>query len=173
MNTAVRNIVLVGFMSTGKTTIGAALAQRLGWTFVDTDQLIMEQLGLSIPDIFAKFGESYFRDAEAKALRKVMQGERQVVSTGGGCVLRKENREAMTAGGLVVALTAPADVLISRLRGDADRPLLQGGVEERVHRLLKEREHAYDFAHATIDTSIHSIQEAAEQIIAIAKETVN
>lgn len=168
MNTAVRNIVLVGFMSTGKTTVGAALAKRLGWTFVDTDQEIIRREGLSIPDIFAKYGEHYFRDAETQVIHDIMKGEKQAVSTGGGSVLRKENCDAMAAGGLVVALTAPADVLISRLREDTERPLLQGGVEERVHRLLKEREHAYDFADATIDTSVLSVEEAVDHILKLA-----
>jgi len=156
---------MIGFMGTGKSTVGSALADRLGWRFVDTDAAVVEREGRSIPELFEEKGETYFRDAETSVLTSVLSGSRQVVSTGGGAVLREANREAMLGGGFVVALTAPTEVLLARLRGDSNRPLLAGDKEERVHRLLAERKNAYDFAHLVIDTSRSNVRETVESII--------
>ncbi|MCI3921485.1 shikimate kinase [Paenibacillus sp. TRM 82003] len=169
LNEKERNIVLIGFMGTGKTTVGLALAERLGWRFVDTDERIVEAEGRSIPDIFGTDGEAYFRDLEERVIAETLRGARQVVSTGGGAAVRRANRETMLAGGLVVALKAPEAVLLGRLRGDANRPLLAGDQEERVHRLLQERKHAYDFAHLSVDTSEHNVRETVERILSEAR----
>jgi shikimate kinase len=163
-----RNIVLIGFMGTGKSTVGQALAERLGWRFVDTDQLVMEREGRTIAELFASEGEDYFREKESDSLLEVLRGEKQVVSTGGGSVLKEMNRTVMLSGGFVVALTAPPGVLLARLRGDVNRPLLAGDKEERVHRLLEERKHAYDFAHYTVDTSKSNVRETVESIMEMA-----
>ncbi len=165
MHAEKRNIVMIGFMGTGKSTVGSALAERLGWRFVDTDAAVVEREGRTIPELFEEKGEAYFREAETSVLAGVLAGSRQVVSTGGGAALRQENREAMLGGGFVVALTAPPEVLLARLRGDANRPLLAGDKEERVHRLLAERKNAYDFAHLVIDTSRSNVRETVESII--------
>ena len=98
-------------------------------------------------------------------LEEVLSGERQIVSTGGGSVLRPTNRETMLRGGFVVALTAPADALLERLRGDANRPLLAGDKEERVRLLLEERKNAYDFASLVVDTSKLGVAETVETIL--------
>jgi shikimate kinase len=160
-----RNIVLIGFMGTGKSTVGLALSDRLGWRFVDTDQAIVEREQRSIPELFQNQGEAYFRDAESTVLSNVLQGDKQIISTGGGAVLRAENRECMLASSFVVALTAPPEVLLGRLRGDVNRPLLAGDKEERVHRLMEERKNAYDFAHLMIDTSTSNVRETVETIM--------
>lgn len=160
-----RNIVLVGFMGTGKTTVGSALAERLGWCFVDTDAAIEDREGCSIAEIFERKGEGYFRETESAVIQEVLAAGQQVVSTGGGAVLLQENCEAMLSGGFVVALKTPPGVLIERMRHDSNRPLLSGDKEERVHRLLEERKNAYDFAQLTIDTSICDIHEATDQIM--------
>jgi shikimate kinase len=165
LNASNRNIVMIGFMGTGKSTVGSALAERLGWRFVDTDAAVVEREDRSIPQLFEEEGEAYFRDAESAVLKSVLAGSRQVVSTGGGAVLRQANRETMLEGGFVVALTAPPDVLLARLKGDANRPLLAGDKEERVHRLLEERKNAYDFAHLVVDTSRSNVRETVESII--------
>jgi shikimate kinase len=157
--------VLVGFMGTGKSTVGQALAECLGWRFVDTDQVIVEREGRTIPELFETMGETYFREQESRVLEDVLDGDHQVVSTGGGSVLREANRETMRAGGFVVALTAPPSVLLERLRADANRPLLAGDKEERVLRLLEERKDAYDFAHFTVDTSESNVRETVDRIM--------
>ncbi|MFC4100946.1 shikimate kinase [Paenibacillus xanthanilyticus] len=160
-----RHIVLVGFMGTGKSTVARILAQRGGFEAVDVDAEIVEREGRAIPELFAQFGEDYFRAAETDALRSVMgRAVHQVVATGGGAVLRPENRALMANGGLVVALIATAEQIIARVSQDKGRPLLQGNLEERVHKLLSERRTAYDFAPVRIDTTGLNAEEVAEAI---------
>jgi shikimate kinase len=161
-----KNILLIGFMGTGKTTIGQRLAEILGWTFTDTDKRIEELTGMSIPELFAEKGEAYFRQVESEVIESLRSSEQLVVSTGGGAVLREANREAMLASGLVVALTADAETIISRVRGDANRPLLAGDLEGKVRQLLRDRAGAYDFAHVVIDTSNKAVEEIVQVILA-------
>ncbi len=104
-----KNIILTGFMGVGKTSVGTRLAKDLGYTFVDTDTLIEADQHMTITELFAKFGEPYFREIEARIIQEVMQGESQVVSTGGGAVIRDMNRDAFKKAGLVVCLTARPD----------------------------------------------------------------
>ncbi|MCS7459396.1 shikimate kinase [Paenibacillus doosanensis] len=160
------NIVLVGFMGTGKSTVGKTLASRLGWKFVDTDALIEERQGMSISDIFATAGEKAFRDIESETIAITLDGTRQVIATGGGAVLAEQNRKVMQARGWVVALTADAETIISRVSQDQNRPLVQGDVKERVHTLLETRKHAYDFAGKRIDTGSLSVEEIVAEIVA-------
>jgi shikimate kinase len=164
------NVVLVGFMGTGKSTVGTIAAEKLGWTFVDSDEWIENKAGKSIPDIFADEGEASFRALEREALRELLSGERVVLATGGGAVLAAENRERMLGGGLVVALTAPLATIVERVRGDRNRPLLQGDVEERVSALSEARRGAYDFAHMTIDTAGLDPAAVAERIVRAVRE---
>ncbi|UJF35235.1 shikimate kinase [Paenibacillus hexagrammi] len=160
-----RNIVLVGFMGTGKSTIGKKLADQLGWNFQDSDAFVEQQQQTSIADMFREQGEAFFRKLESQALENLLAGEGQVVATGGGAVLAEANRTCMLSNGLVVALTATAEIIIQRVQSDQSRPLLQGNLEERVHTLMEQRRHAYDFAHLTIDTSALSTDEIAAKII--------
>lgn len=153
MNPKERNIILVGFMGTGKSTVGVMLAEMLGFSFIDTDAQVVKKAGCSIPEIFAEHGEVYFRQIEHEVIAGVLQGKGQVISTGGGAVLREDNRQAMLGNGQVIALTADMDIIVERVRQDRNRPLLQGDVEERVSQLLEQRKHAYDFADLMIDTT--------------------
>lgn len=159
-----KNIILIGFMGTGKTTVGTILAKKLGWHDINTDEVIETAEEMPISSIFESKGEAYFRKAEAEALRTVLTGSEWVVATGGGAVLREENRDAMLKDGLVVALKASPETIISRVREDASRPLLAGNLEERVFSLLKEREQAYDFAHLSIDTDSLTAEQIADRI---------
>ncbi|ALS21504.1 shikimate kinase [Paenibacillus naphthalenovorans] len=147
-----RNIVLVGLMGSGKSTVGQALSAKLGWTYVDTDSEIVRSQGMSISDMFAKLGEEAFRKAESEIIGNVLKRSEQVVSTGGGAVLLELNRLAMKENGFVVALFASVETIIERVKGDQSRPLLQGHLEERVKHIAKSREHAYDFADLKVDT---------------------
>ena len=141
-------------MGTGKTTIGKALAKHMDWHFVDSDEEITRLAGQSIPDIFEAKGEGYFRQLEQEVIAEIMQGERQVVSSGGGSVLAEANRRSMMARGVVIALSATAETIIHRVKQDANRPLLQGDdLAKRVHKLLEERRNAYLFADVQIDTN--------------------
>lgn len=160
-----KNIVLVGFMGTGKSTVGKALAQKLDWAFVDVDFLIEQKEGRSIPELFSEYGEDYFRKTEEEQIAAVMQGQRQVVSMGGGAVLRQTNREAMSSHGLVVALSASAHTILERVKEDSNRPLLQGDREQKITQLLQERKNAYQFADIHINTDNLKVEEIVEAIL--------
>jgi len=158
-------IILIGFMGTGKSSVAAALSQLLQLQSLDVDKEIVSVESRSIPDIFSQDGEEAFRSIETKVLRQLLQSPQPaIIATGGGAVLKQENRELMLKHGLVVHLSASADVIIARVSQDQGRPLLQGDVSERVHALLNTRAHAYDFAPVTIDTSHRSIPEIAADI---------
>src|SRR5947209_15995625 len=135
-------VFLIGYRGTGKTTVARLLADKLGWGWTDADALVEERCGRSIRQIFAEDGEAGFRDQEALVLAELARQHKQVVATGGGIVLRPENRGLLKAG-KVVWLCAPADVLWQRLEQDATtlqrRPnLAQGGVAE-IEDLLRLR----------------------------------
>ncbi len=159
-----KNIILIGFMGTGKTTVGASLAQKMNWKHVDTDVLIEEKEG-SILEIFHKHGEAHYRQIEAGCIRQVTLGSQQVITTGGGSVLLPENRIALKQNGFVVLLTAMPETIIKRVREDKNRPLLQGDLAERVHQLLRDRENAYKFADFTVDTTDLAVDEIVDTII--------
>lgn len=158
------NIVLIGFMGTGKSTVGAKLADSLHYTFIDLDEEIVRQEGRSIPDIFSQDGEDYFRDAESRALLRLLEQDRVVVATGGGCVLRDPNCLHMQQFGYVVQLTAAMETIVERVRGDRNRPLLQGDVGERVRLLMQARDGKYDFAHAKVATDQLSTASIVDRI---------
>lgn len=167
-----QNLVLIGFMGTGKSSIGRLLAARLRFKFVDTDQIIVESAGMEIPEIFAKLGEPHFRDLETEALRTLASVQRRVVATGGGIVIREENRPLLQALGLVVALTATDEVIFKRVSRNKKRPLLQTpNPRETIARLLGTREPLYaETAQRLVDTSDLTHAEVAEVIIGEARE---
>lgn len=169
MTSEPRNIVLIGFMGSGKSTVGRALAGRRGWRFVDTDEIIARTAGRDIPTLFAEEGEARFRDREIQVVLGVSAGERQVIATGGGAILRPENVAALREAGLVVWLTARPDVVVARTRHRAqDRPLLAGGMADplaHVLQMLGERGPLYQAAaHLIVDTSDRSPQTIVREI---------
>lgn len=141
------NIVLCGMMGCGKTTVGGALAARLGWDFVDTDRLIEEKHG-KIADIFAQKGEAYFRALETEEAALLADGGAdRVVSIGGGMALKAENVRLLKQGGRIVYLQASKETLLGRLLGDTSRPLLAGqDLSARLDELLAARSSAYEWA---------------------------
>jgi len=120
-----RNIYLVGLMGAGKTTIGKVLARRLSYSFIDSDHEIARRTGVSVPTIFEIEGEEGFRKREAQIIAEIAALDTQVVATGGGVVLRPENRQLLLSSGLVVYLNVPLHTLYERTRHDKNRPLLQ------------------------------------------------
>lgn len=166
---SINNIMLIGFMGTGKSTIARRLAETLGWTLVDTDQWIEAAEGMSIAQLFKQKGESYFRSAEVAAIHDILQRSKQVIASGGGAVLNAKNREAMLKHALVIGLRADERTIIQRVSRDQSRPLLKDNVRHNVVKLLEERKHAYDFAHVQIDTSRSTIDETVAQILAYGK----
>lgn len=142
-----RSIVLIGFMGAGKTSLGKAVAKSLEIPFLDTDELIEESEGMKISEIFARHGEEYFRELETKTMLKLAdRNDSFVLSVGGGLPLRGENRPLLSATGCVVYLRVGIDTLVKRLKDDTKRPLLQKGegtLEEKIRRILQEREPLY------------------------------
>jgi shikimate kinase len=162
-STRYRNLILIGFMGTGKTTIGKRVARSLGYRFVDTDQLIAKKAGKGIPAIFADEGEEAFRQLETEVLRECAAGERQVISTGGGIVTRPENRELLMASGYVVWLKAAPDTIYQRVRRSRDRPLLRTpDPQATIAELLGQRNGLYEASqHLTIVTDGLTPEETA------------
>ncbi len=159
-------IILIGFMGTGKSTVALALADKLGWRKVDMDSAIEADQNSSIPDLFTSRGEAYFREVETNVLIRTLQGPDQlIVSTGGGAVLAEKNRAIMMEAGLVVALTATEQAILSRVKNDPNRPLLKGNAVVAVPALLEARKHAYDFAHLKIDTTDKSVEGIVDIIV--------
>ncbi len=135
------NIVLCGFMGSGKTVVGKELAKILGVKFVDTDELIEEEQGVAIKAIFATHGEEYFRDLEYEMCKKVAEMNGVVVSTGGGAMTFKRNVDAIKEGSKVVFLDASFDVICDRIGDSTTRPLFQD--KEKAKKLYDERKDKY------------------------------
>lgn len=159
------NVVLVGFMGTGKSTIAQELAKQLGWSMVDTDQRIEALAKTTIPEIFSNKGEDFFRQLETEVIREVMSHSNQVVATGGGAVLKQENRDYMVRNSMVIALKADEETIIDRVSSDSNRPLLQGDLKQKVHQLMQQRKAVYDFAPLQIDTTNKTIDEIIQYIL--------
>lgn len=148
-----RSIVLVGMMGVGKSTIGRRLAARLKLPFVDADTEIETSAQMSIPEIFERHGEPYFRDGEARVIARLLDSGPVVLATGGGAFMREETRARIAAKAVSIWLKADPDVIMRRVRRRADRPLLQtADPEATVTRLLDEREPIYRMADLTISS---------------------
>jgi shikimate kinase len=164
-------LFLIGYRGTGKTTVARLLAQRLGWKWLDADAELEARHGRSIRAIFADEGEAGFRDKEAAVLADLCTLKGHVIASGGGVVLRPENRERLRAAGKVVWLTGDARTLWARLQQDTSTPerrpnLTQGGLAE-IEELLKAREPFYAAcAHFTVNTTGRSPEEVVEFILA-------
>ena len=160
------NLVLVGPMGAGKTSIGRRLAERFGLQFVDADHHIEHRTGATITAIFEHVGESGFRERERCALSELLAGEGQLVATGGGAVLDAENRRRMRERGFVVYLSAGLEAQMKRLARDRSRPLLQRADREQVLRdLAQAREPLYrEVADLTMDTDGLTAVDAASRL---------
>jgi len=172
----VERIVLIGYRGSGKSTVGRILAERLGWRFLDTDDLIEQAANMTIAEIFAAHGEQHFRDLEAAVIAEVCRLSRVVIGAGGGAILRNENVDNMRRDALVVWLTASPETLYARIVSDektaARRPQLTAhqGIDE-VRHLLKVREPLYrKAAHMQIDTENLQPQQVAETILRAARD---
>jgi shikimate kinase len=166
------NIFLIGYRGSGKTTVAAALAERLGWPWIDTDAELEQRAVKTIKQIFEEQGETAFRDLESAIIADLAQRDRQIIALGGGVILREENRQAIAGRGQVVWLRAPAEVLFVRIQDDpttaARRPNLtgQGGLAE-IRSLLAMRTPLYAAcANVTIDAAGKSPAKIVHEIIA-------
>jgi shikimate kinase len=161
-------IFLVGFMATGKTTVGRILAARLGWKLVDLDEVIVREAGQSVPRIFETEGEPGFRAREARALASVAAERQLVVATGGGAACREDNLRLMLGAGRVVALAITAEEAVRRARDGAGRPLLAGQSDPvaKARELLAARAPFYARAHLQVDTVGRLPQDVARDVLA-------
>ena len=167
------NIVLIGFMGCGKSTIGRELRRLLGYPLVDMDAIIEQRAGKPIVRIFEEDGETEFRDMESGLLGELAGAEQpaQIIATGGGVVIRPENRAALQRLGYVVWLCAPPEVIHSRTRHSHERPLLHAeDPVTRISELLVQREPWYrQCAHLSVDTAGLSSREIATGILESAR----
>lgn len=150
-----RSIVLVGLMGAGKSCIGKRLAARIDVPFVDADSEIEQAAGLSVAEIFAKYGEPYFRDGERRVMARLLQGSPCIISAGGGAFMDDETRALIKTSGVSVWLRADLETLVARTKGRTHRPLLNtGDPREKLAELMRIRQPVYAEADITVDTGI-------------------
>lgn len=161
------NIVLIGFMGTGKSTVSFYLKKAFGMEVVEMDQIISERQGMSISDIFETYGEAYFRDLETELLIEMQSRTNVVISCGGGVPMRERNVTEMKKNGKVVLLTARPETILERVKNDHGRPLLEGNKNVGfIADLMEKRREKYEAAaDITIETDYKTKQEICEELI--------
>lgn len=161
------NIVLIGFMGTGKSTVSELLKRRFAMEVVEMDQIIAKRQGMSISDIFATYGEEYFRDLETNLLIEMQSKKNMVISCGGGVPMRERNVVEMKKNGRVVLLTAKPETILNRVKNNHDRPLLEGNknVDFIADLMEKRREKYQTAADIVIETDGKSGLEICEELV--------
>jgi shikimate kinase len=161
-----RNLILCGFMATGKSSVGKRLAELLGYEFLDMDIAIEAEEGITIPQIFSSRGEAAFRALESRMVEKIAERSRCVIATGGGTIVNPQNLEKLRHCGVIINLTADIQTILARAGSAEDRPMLHAEDKvERIRSLMELRAPAYAQADFTVDTSSLSIEEVAQQIM--------
>ncbi len=160
----VDNIILTGFMAAGKSSVGRILAQELEWEFIDTDQGIEQFTGLTIPEIFCRYGEKRFRVEEKLFVNKIADITKTVIATGGGTILDQENWQGLQKLGITIHLFVPLEVALQRVNRREDRPLLDKSIVE-IEQMWEERLTIYNQAEITIDTTDQDIDTIAAEIL--------
>lgn len=165
------NIYLCGFMGTGKTVVGKILARRLKLTFIDMDDEIEREEHMTIPEIFSRKGEPYFRKKEKEWVKKLTGMDDLVVSLGGGVIVNGENFDLLNKRGTLILLQAPADIIYERTKSFTHRPLLEvQDPKVRIKELLDKRKPYYDKVAIKIDTEDKTVEEVADNIVEILDE---
>jgi shikimate kinase len=161
-----KNIILTGFMGTGKSEVSRELSRILGWNAIDIDSEIEKSQKITITEIFKQSGEPKFRDIETETIKKFSKGKNIIISTGGGAVLRQENMDVLRGNGIIICLSASPETILQRTSNTNDRPLLQ--VEDplkKIKELLEFRKPYYEKADIMIDTENKTPLQIAEEII--------
>jgi len=162
----IKNIVLTGFMGTGKSEVARELSRLRGMRLIDIDREIETSQRKSISEIFSRYGEDYFRQIETAAILQFASEQGVIISTGGGAVMREENLKALQAHGIIFCLTASPETIMLRTAGDNERPLLQcDDRQRRISELLTERQPFYEKAGIMINTEGKTPLEIAKEII--------
>lgn len=162
------NIILIGFMGCGKSSVGIRLSYALKRTVIDTDKLIEKKQNMTISEIFAEYGEAAFRQMETECLRELIKAEdNRIISTGGGLPVREENHALLKELGRVYYLKVTPEAVYERLKGDNTRPLLRGeNPKEKIKELLSQREAFYEkCAENIIEVSYKGFEEIIEEIV--------
>lgn len=168
MNNArqIRNLALIGFMGTGKSSVGRMVADQLHFTFLDTDELIVARAGKPITDIFEQQGEAAFRELERKAVEELAGRTQTVFSTGGGVPVNPANLASLKTHALVVCLWASPEKIWENVRGQTHRPLVNvPNPQARIRSLLAAREPFYRQADVLLNTELRSVREVVQQVI--------
>jgi len=166
-----KNIILVGFMGSGKTTIAFELSHRLNMRYVSTDDLIEQKQKCTINEIFTKKGEDYFRSVEALSVRDACSMKNVIIDLGGGAVIRDENWESIKASGVVICLTADENTIMERIKKYKHRPLLNvEDPKQKIRNIMAKRAHLYAKADHCIDTGKLTVKQAVEKIVGIVEE---
>lgn len=161
-----KNIILTGFMGTGKTEVGRELSNMLGWKLIDVDDEIVKSKKMSINNLFSQLGEPVFRDIEADMIRSVAANKKTIISTGGGAVLRQENMDFLRKNGIIVCLTASPEIILERTGNSDERPLLRAeNPLEKIRELLDFRKPFYEMADIVIETGNRTPRQIAGDII--------
>jgi shikimate kinase len=162
----ISNIALIGFMGTGKSTVGRLVAEQLHFEFLDTDEVIESRTHKSIAAIFADDGEPAFRRHEAELIAELSSRQRLVLSTGGGLGANPDNIASLKRHALVVCLWASPDTIWERVRGQTHRPLLkEADPPTKIRQLLAAREPFYKLADVLLNTELRSLKEVAQQVL--------
>ena len=162
------NIFPIGFMGAGKSTVAGELKDKLEMDRVEMDQMIVENRGMSISEIFDEFGEAYFRNLESNTLIELQKRKQTIVSCGGGVVMREENADHMKKNGRVVLLTAKPETIYERVKDSDERPILNGNMNvEYISGLMEKRKERYEaVADVTVATDGKNVTQICEEIIA-------
>jgi shikimate kinase len=162
----IHNIALIGFMGTGKSSVGQMVAAQLHFTFLDSDHVIESRAGKTISEIFAQQGEPAFRELERNLVGELVSRKKTVISTGGGLPANPENLASLKTHALVVCLWASPEKIWERVRSQSHRPLLQEPDPlAKIHSLLAEREPFYRAADVLLNTEMRSLKDVAQQVI--------
>jgi len=162
----IHNLALIGFMGTGKSSVGRLVADALRFTFLDTDDVIIGRSGKSIGEIFEQNGELAFRELERGLVEELSRRTKTVISTGGGLPVNESNLTSLKTHALLICLWASPEKIWARVRGQSHRPLLrEADPLAKIHQLLGERERYYRQADVLVNTDLRSVREVATQVI--------
>jgi shikimate kinase len=163
----VKHVVLTGFMAVGKTAVGRRLARRLGYDFLDTDQLIEQHAGMTIAQVFERLGEAEFRERERRTIAELALAKPTVIATGGGTFVDEENRRRLKQLGVVVCLVTSLETILERVGRNDARPLAQGDARRRLTELYEVRKPAYGKADVLVETDGLTVDQAASRVYAM------
>lgn len=160
------NIALIGFMGTGKTSVGRLVAEQLHFDYLDTDEMIQSATGKTVADIFSRDGEPAFRALEEKVVQEISTHSKTVVSTGGGLPVNSKNLASLKTHALVVCLWASPEKIWERVKNQSHRPLLHDeNPQKKIRELLAVREPFYKKADVLLNTELRSLREVAQQVV--------